>query len=722
MPVANANTLPTTDATPTVDTSTPSAALLKVQYAIKTSLSLTLAYLIPMALGWPQPQTAAITVMLIAATGLTSESLQKGVSRIIGTVAGAVIGLCLIALFPQDRLTYLLVASITVSLIIYLYNAYQNDGTVFMLTAVVTLMVFNGGDADGAFIYGAERAFVTAFGVVVYSVVASCLWPVKAANNTRTLATGLARQYAAAFERLIRPQADPEHALDEQLSELLTQATAFQEQFASVKNSADGIADYQQEWNVIVSCYEEMQTTLLPALHQALPAQLEFEKYLTNYPELLDHVSGLFNGIHNSWQGREPSAATAAMALVFNAEKMALGNHLAIASVVSRAETLSKIQYALIDLQLALKSLLFDRNATLPDRHPKGKPAFVWLDLENAKTAVRAFTAFWISTALWLQFNPPGGFMFVTMCTVLIPLSSYTPATPKTLIALFTLSFLFAVPAYVFLLPQLTHWLELGLFLFVYGFIGLFIFPGPVALFFLLGLFTLGIQNTMNYHFDALGLIMLMFYMICAIHVVVLNFPFSSRPEKIYASLQRRFFKHCARRITLCENPKRSKLSLWLSRGMGNTLLAKMVFWGSKIDSGYFSAVEPSQIVSLNRACELLWGELQVLELRRNVFAENLLVSEGRKQMNNNPLAQLCATLAEGNPASAFDLTREKLTGIQERLDQLLGEDYLQRYDRPQLAQFYLYLNLQSSLLDCIETCRMSQQALDWQQLAETRF
>ena len=30
---------------------------------------LTLAYLIPMGMGWPQPQTAAITVMLIAATG-----------------------------------------------------------------------------------------------------------------------------------------------------------------------------------------------------------------------------------------------------------------------------------------------------------------------------------------------------------------------------------------------------------------------------------------------------------------------------------------------------------------------------------------------------------------------------------------------------------------------------------------------------------------------------
>ena len=129
----------------------PPASSAKFRYGVKTSLSLTLAYLIPMAIGWPQPQTAATTVMLIAATGLLSESLQKGVSRILGTVAGAIIGLSLIALFPQDRMIYLLAVSITVSTIIYLYNAYQGDSTVFMLTAVVTLMVFNGGDAEGAF-------------------------------------------------------------------------------------------------------------------------------------------------------------------------------------------------------------------------------------------------------------------------------------------------------------------------------------------------------------------------------------------------------------------------------------------------------------------------------------------------------------------------------------------------------------------------------------------
>ena len=105
----------------------------RLRYAVKTALALTLAYLVPMAMGWPQPQTAATTVMLIAATGAVSDSLQKGVLRVLGTVAGAIIGLSLVALFPQERLLYLSAVSITVAVIFYLYHAYQGDSTLFML-------------------------------------------------------------------------------------------------------------------------------------------------------------------------------------------------------------------------------------------------------------------------------------------------------------------------------------------------------------------------------------------------------------------------------------------------------------------------------------------------------------------------------------------------------------------------------------------------------------
>ena len=112
----------------------------KSKFATKVALSLTLAYLIPFSMGWPQAATAATTVMLIASTGSRRESLAKGTLRVLGTLVGAVIGLLLVGMFAQDRIMYMLSVSVVVSFIFYFRNAYQKDPTSLALTGVMTLM------------------------------------------------------------------------------------------------------------------------------------------------------------------------------------------------------------------------------------------------------------------------------------------------------------------------------------------------------------------------------------------------------------------------------------------------------------------------------------------------------------------------------------------------------------------------------------------------------
>jgi len=673
-------------------------------------------------MGWSQPSTAATTVMLIAATGMVSDSLQKGVLRVLGTVVGAVIGLSLIALFPQDRMVYLLAASIAVSIAIYLYNAYQGDSTVFMLTAVVTLMVFNGGDAEGAFLYGVDRAFMTAFGVIVYTVVASVLWPVKTADNTRALAASVAVGYHQAFERLVNPEIPSESSVDEQLADLLASEDTFQTHFAAIKSGTDALAAYLPEWNCVLSCYEELEAILVPALKSEPLRAVEFSRYIDNYPQLVAQVDAMFRQVDAAWQGQGGDGEIQPLEVHYNTGSLQQETHLSAAAVATRAELLQKIQAVMSDLQAALDSLLFDRAGFTATRTPRGKPAFVWLDRENFKTALRAFTTFWIATAIWMEFNPPGGFMFVTMCTVLIPLVSYTPVTPKLLFILFSLGFAFALPAYVFLLPQMTHWLELAAFLFSYAFIGFYVLPGPVSIFFLLGLFTLGIQNTMNYNFDAILLSILMFYLVCTLLIISVHFPFTSKPERLYASLRRRFFEHCA--LSIQVNTAAPGITTVLARlrmGNGDALLAKMQSWGAMIDDNYFPANGKQQISALNRASELLYGQLQIMALRKQAFAGNPLITAARQGATNS-LAHLCDALAQNSREEPFEQVKASLVGTQQRLDEFLGNDYLQRYDRLQLAQFYVYLNLQASILASIQACREAQAALDWQQLGDTRF
>ena len=700
---------------------TASAVPVKFHFATKTALSLTLAYIIPMAIGWPQPQTAATTVMLIAATGMVSESLQKGVLRILGTLVGAVIGLSLIMLFPQDRMTYLLIVSLVVSAIIYLYNAYQGDSTLFMLTAVVTLMVFNGGDAEGAFLYGVDRAYMTAFGVIVYTLVGSLLWPVKSVDNTRALAAEVGHSFHSAFKRLTQEQSNGDEApLDEQLAALLAGQDALETDFAAIKNTSEGVTAYLAEWNAVVSCYEDLQNTLIPALKQERQANMAFNRHMGNYHELLAHTGELFQEVESRWQGRHEVDDPQVMEIVYSVEQLSREEHFTVAAVIARAELLQHTQKLLIELLAAMDSLLFDQGEFDKSRQPSGKPAFLWLDLENFKTAVRVFVTFWIAATIWIQFNPPGGFMFVTMCTVLIPLVSYTPVTPKLLFILFTLGFLFALPAYVFLLPNMIHWLQLAAFIFSYAFIGFYVLQGPVSIFFLLGLFTLGIQNTMSYNVDAILLIMLMFYMVCTLLIISVHFPFTSKPQRIYPSLRRRFFRQCSQLLHITSLPGKAAPRLRL--GIAAALLAKMKFWGAQIDDAYFNANGKAQLNALNQASDLLLAQVQVMAERSTEFSNNPLINNLLRRSNPSPLAELSDALAEGSAEHTFDQVRARLRGINERLSEFLGDNYLDRYGIQQVAQFYVYLNLQASILSSLQACLDAQQALDWQQLKETKF
>jgi len=139
-----------------------------------------LAYLLSIYLGMgSDATTAATTVMLIATAENYRSSLQRGVYRVFGTILGAVIGMILIALFPQDRMFYLLLLSLCVTFFLYLARAYRGDKTVFMLTAVTMMMVFKEGAVDDVFLYGINRTVMTIFGIVIYTVVVVFLFPKK---------------------------------------------------------------------------------------------------------------------------------------------------------------------------------------------------------------------------------------------------------------------------------------------------------------------------------------------------------------------------------------------------------------------------------------------------------------------------------------------------------------------------------------------------------------
>lgn len=392
----------------------------KLKFSIKVSLSLTLAYVMPMAMGWNQPNIAAITVMFIAGSGTVKSSFNMGLIRIVGTVVGATLGLTLVALFPQERALYLISLSALMALITYLYNAYQGDKTIFMLTGIVAMMIYVSGPED-AFLYGVDRTYMTIFGIVVYTVIGVFIWP---------------------------DQSDVDETKE-------------------------------------------------------------------------------------------------------------------------RAKLLS----------------------------------FVWLDPENFKATVQLFLVFWFSVAFWIQLNPPGGFLIVIFASALGLLTSFSPLKPTILMILFTLGFIVATLAYVFVLPNLVYAWELALFLFFYAFLGFYFIKPKLSIFFLLGMFILGIDNTMRYNFDVFLMILLTFYTFLVILTLFYNFPFSSKPERLFTLAKERFFAHAEALERLKGLPgsylKSKKIAYHKSHLRVNG--EKIALWGSKVDTKYFSDITQERIANFTQ-------------------------------------------------------------------------------------------------------------------------
>ncbi len=290
---------------------------------------------------------------------------------------------------------YLFCVSLAVAVLMYLYNAYQGDSTAFMLAAVVIMMVFNGGDAEGAFLYGVDRTLLTAFGVIVYTLVGSLLWPVSVQDNTRALAVDVLQAHSQAFAHLRSANT----AERDFLEQLLTSNEQFQTHLVSIRNEADAIKAYQREWATIANCFEQLEEVLLPALQSVALKDPEYRGHIQNYDTVISRIESMFLAIGDSWQGQQPQPL-AVIEPHYNAASLRGESHLRVAAVVSRVDVLLKVQTVMLRLQRALNSLLFDSDRLTDDVEFRGQPSFIWLDRENFKTAIKVFISFWIAVTI----------------------------------------------------------------------------------------------------------------------------------------------------------------------------------------------------------------------------------------------------------------------------------------------------------------------------------
>ncbi|MCW8327818.1 FUSC family protein [Photobacterium sp. SDRW27] len=729
----------------------------KFKFATRVAISLTLAFLIPMALGWPQASTAATTVMLIASTGSRRESIAKGTLRVLGTIVGAIIGLILVGFFAQDRLLYMLSVSIVVTVIFYIRNAYLEDPTLFMLTGVMILMMFNGGEAEGAFIYGLDRTHLTVFGVVIYTLVGVFIFPPRIEQNLHQLADELGKIQYQLFELIsdkaivtdkereateetgtegeaVEPDCPPQPTVSELISALYAAQDALESRYSSISKECSEISAYKKEWDYALYYYKQITELLLFAAKAHDQLSVQSHHYIENYDQLVGDIRQRFQLLPRAWEEKDLKTHEQSIAVLYDTEQMKRSGHLLRGTTITTGYLYHQLGEKLNRLISTISCIdSVTGRVAFAESLPSAQPRFSWWDAENAKSAIKVFVVYWFTGLIWILFNPPGGYTFVVFSTLFASILSFLPVHPVMLFILFTLGFIFSVPAYVFILPQLTLGSELAIFIFIYTFVGFYLFKGPITIFFLIGMFTLGIDNNMIYHFGIIMTIITLFYIVVFVVVLSYYLPFSSRPEHLFLVMRERFFRHVFGVISCHQRLSLTVWNRWRLRWHLVTMKVtakKLKMWGSKVNADYYENLSTEQLMAFANHCDLLCHHLVTLSKAEPGLRANRLVAQARVAHRDHVVPVVARQLAElnvkktitDNQLDELSNIKQDYSELEKQLDTFFINIKWSEYSKSDIAGFYIFLNLKKNVFESLMQSKESSDAINWSSLTESKF
>jgi uncharacterized membrane protein YccC len=179
-----------------------------VRHGIKFAMAGVLSVYLALLLRLPEPTWALMTVFVIMIAQFVGAVAEKSVMRVIGTVAGGIIGYVLTAGLEQQPILYLLLIGGVVGFGTAMFG-YTKYPYAFLLCALTTMVVASNGMNNPAFSWQPALARIeeVTLGVISAVLVSSLIWPryarleflEKMREALGELRTGLAERSALLF-------------------------------------------------------------------------------------------------------------------------------------------------------------------------------------------------------------------------------------------------------------------------------------------------------------------------------------------------------------------------------------------------------------------------------------------------------------------------------------------------------------------------------------------
>jgi uncharacterized membrane protein YccC len=258
---------------------------LRVQYGIKVGLAGLLALFCTQVLRLPHDNWAILTVLVLMSAQFVGSITVKAIMRVIGTIAGALVGIWLVGDYTSTPAIFLPVLFLVVALASYQFGqlgARQVPYAYFLL-GLTTLTVATDGVTDPAQAWqiGLDRSEEILVGIMSSLLVTSVLWPRYAREEFLEAGRAALKTVSQLVSAHVQASIDPANAP----SETENIRSTFDRQLSVLRNLLQAGARESTFFSARLSNYN----AFLVSLTNLFPAGLYLSRHRVE-PWFLDHL------------------------------------------------------------------------------------------------------------------------------------------------------------------------------------------------------------------------------------------------------------------------------------------------------------------------------------------------------------------------------------------------------------------------------------------------
>jgi len=716
---------------------------IRTKEAVKTGLAMAIAYGIALQMDWDRPYWAAFAVAFISLP-TAGQSLHKGALRMLGTLVAGVAALTLIALFPQQRWWFMVFLSIYIGFCTYRMTGKKNQYFYQVMAFVCVIICFDGGaNSLNTFQTTVVRIQQTGMGILVYTLVSVYLWPRTSGGELNDAVRQLVAIQRDLFEtyRALMAGRDPGVDPRSQRMREVQLLTRLEQALEAAEVDSYDVWAVRDQWRHFLG-ESKTRMEILERWRESLSeiAPLDLNKLLPNLGAMCAELEKGFEKIQGMLAGEAPAQALKPIALAVDRTELAARSHFERAALAVTKTQLDRLEALSRSLFDSVQDIMgFSRQSSKPFRDKKTHGGLA-LDPDRIAAVVRVLSGLWLAFLIWVYIDPPGHTSFVVMVVAMGLGLARFPQLPvsKTLLPAL-LSCGFAGVVYVFVMPHLSGYLQLGLMIFAVTFSIAYFFYTPqqgLSRAFGLAFFAVltSIGNQQTYNFAAFANSTAMIVLGLSLLLVTSYIPFLPQPEKAFLRLLRRFFWYAEflmSRMALDRELPRGWTGRWEMMLYKNDILGlprKLAAWGGQIDQRLFPGNTPEQVQTLVNSLQVLALRIKDLLDARESQQSTLLLRE----LSDDVRAWRMAIEAlfqrwSDNPETEPELDLQErlaigLNRLETRINRTLSLAKQGELSEEDYKNFYRLIGCYRGLSEAVVEHTKLAQGIDWVQWKEARF